>query len=306
MSDQDKTLKETLTEALSGNEDTTKVAEGETEQGISGKETAGETTTGGTPEYVSGIDISEIPEQDRPRIRTLLEKKAKLLEDGYQGKFKEVADFKKAQQELINAGLTVDEAKDVLNKHLEQKRNPQTTTTDKKDALKTLDKLIEQAPLEQRSALEQMRTIVQEEGIGAFLKEVGYDNMQSFVKDFRSLRDFAMATSGKMMEDRKSQINTDLEILSSKYGKDLIDKYREVIAEKGLQHPNLTINKIFQYEVPIEELEQAILLKGKKPLTEDKKKAISNTSSGITSATEKVDIKKSSFADILLSGIGKK
>ena len=305
MSDQDKTLKETLTEALSGNEDTTKATEGETEQGISGKETEGETTTGGTPEYVSGIDISDIPEQDRPHVRTLLEKKAKLLEDGYQGKFKEVAEFKKAQQELVDSGLTVAEAKDVLMRHLEQKRNPATTTTEKKDALKTLDKLIEQAPLEQRSALEQMRTIVHEEGIGAFLKEVGYDNMKSFVDDFKSLRNFAMATSGRMMEDRKKQINTDLESLSSKYGKDLVEKYREAI-ERAALNTTLPISKIFSIEVPIEELEQAILSKGKKPLTEEKKKAISNPSSGITSATEKVDTKKSSFADILLSGIGKK
>ena len=63
--------------------------------------------------------------------------------------------------------------------------------------------------------------------------------------------------------------------------------------------------QIFQYEVPIEEIEQAILSKGKKPLTEDKKKAITNPSSGITSATEKIDVKTSSYADILLKGIRK-
>mgnify|MGYP001583588945 FL=1 len=154
MSDQDKTLKETLTEALSGNKDTTKVAEGETKQGISGEETEAETKSGETAEYVSGIDISDIPEQDRPRIKDLLSKKAKLLEDGYQGKFKEVAEFKNAQEELVKAGLTTAEARDVLIKHIEQKRNPQpATTTEKKDALKTLDKLINEAPLEQRSAL---------------------------------------------------------------------------------------------------------------------------------------------------------
>ena len=45
-------------------------------------------TKSGEPakEYVSGIDLSDIPEQDRPRIKELFSKKAKLLEDGYQAK----------------------------------------------------------------------------------------------------------------------------------------------------------------------------------------------------------------------------
>jgi predicted regulator of amino acid metabolism with ACT domain len=303
MSNQDKTLKETIADAVGGNKDTASVPAAETKEGISGDEATGETKSGETPEYVSGIDISDIPEQERPRIKELLSKKAKLLEDGYQGKFKEVAEFKKAQEELVKAGLSVAEAKDVLLKHIEQKRNP-LAAAEKKD-IRTLDKLITEAPVEQRSALEQFRTIAQEEGIAAFLDKVGYKDMDSFVKDFKSLKDFAMATSGKLMEDRKIQIEKDLEALSSKFGKDLVEKYREVIAEKALQHPNVSINKIFQYEVPIEEIEQAILLKGKKPLTEDKRKAITSSASGITSATEKIDTKKSSYADLLMKGLGK-
>jgi hypothetical protein len=115
-----------------------------------------------------------------------------------------------------------------------------------------------------------------------------------------------MSSFGRMQEERKTQVNTELEKLSSKYGEELIGKYRDVITERGIQNPNLPIIKIFQFEVPIEEIEQAILLKGKKPLTEDKKKANSSPSSGITSATEKVDVKTSSYADLLLKGLGKK
>jgi len=306
MSDQDKTLRETIADAVSGNNDTAQAEAAETEQGISGKETEGETQSGGTPEYVSGIDISDIPEQDRPRIKELLSKKAQLLESGYQGKFKEVAEFKKAQDDLVKAGLTTAEARDVLMRYIEQKRNPQTSTTAEKKDIRTLDKLIEQSPLEQRSSLEQFRVIAQEEGVAAFLDKVGYKDMDSFVKDLKSLKDFAMSSSGRMQEERKIQVNTELEKLSSKYGEELIGKYRDVITERGIQNPNLPIIKIFQFEVPIEEIEQAILLKGKKPLTEDKKKANSSPSSGITSATEKVDVKTSSYADLLLKGLGKK
>ncbi len=293
MSNQDTTLKDTLMEVIGGNKDTAIAPEGETKEGISGEGTEGETKSGETPEYVSGIDISDIPEQDRPRIKELLSKKANLLEQGYQGKFKEVAEFKKAQDELVRAGLTTVEARDVLMKHIEQKRNP-TTTTEKKDALKTLDKLIEQAPYEQRSALEQMRTIILEEtGVSALNEKV--NKMEKLLGVYQQ----------SAYESKQKQITTDLGTLSEKYGKDLIEKYKEVITQRGLQNPNLSTTKIFSFEVPIEEIEQAILSKGKKPLTKEKKDAISSSGSGITSASEKVDVKKETFASILMKGLKK-
>ncbi len=292
MSNQDTTLKDTLMEVIGGNKDTAIAPEGETKEGISGEGTEGETKSGETPEYVSGIDISDIPEQDRPRIKELLSKKANLLEQGYQGKFKEVAEFKKAQDELVRAGLTTVEARDVLMKHIEQKRNP--VTSEKKDALKTLDKLIEQAPYEQRGALEQMRTIILEEtGVSALSEKV--NKMEKLLGVYQQ----------SAFDSKQKQIETDLTTLSEKYGKDLIEKYRDVITQRGLQNPNLSTTKIFSFEVPIEEIEQAILSKGKKPLTKEKKDAISSSGSGITSASEKVDVGKETFASILMKGLKK-
>ena len=293
MSDQDKTLQETLAEAIGGNNDTASSSANETEQGISGKGAADETKSGETPEYASGIDISDIPEQDRPRIKELLSKKAKLIEDGYVSKFQKVAQLDKIQKDLEKLGVTTEEAGDVLMKHIESKRNP-PTSTEKKDALKTLDKLLSEAPYEQRSALEQMRKIIQEEtGVSELKDKV--DKMEKLLGIYQQ----------SAMEQREKQVTTELTAFTEKYGKELVDKYADVIKEKAVQHPNLSIAQIFRYEVPDEEKEQAILLKGKKPLTEDKKKAITNTSSGVTSATEKVDVKKSSYADILLKGLGK-
>ncbi len=294
MSNQDKTLKETLTDALSGNIDTAKVPESETEKGISGEDTSGETKSGETPEYVSGIDISDIPEQDRPRIKELLSKKAKLLEDGYQGKFKEVSTLKKAQEDLVKMGLSTEEAYDVLSKHVQQKTNPVKTTEQKKDAVRTLDKLIEQAPYEQRSALEQMRTIILEE-----------TEVSEIKKDLDAIKKTLGVYQQSAFSSRQKQVEVDLGTLSEKYGKDLIEKYRDVITERGLQNPNLPLIKIFSFEVPIEEIEQAILLKGKKPLTTEKKQAISSSGSGITSAAEKIDTTKKSYADLLMQGLKK-
>ena len=293
MSEQDKTLNETVAEAMGGNKETAAAKATETEQGISSeKETEGETQSGGTPEYVSGIDISDIPEQDRPRIKELLSKKAGLLEKGYLDKFKEVAEFKKAQDDLVKAGLSLSEARDVLNRHIEQKRNP--TPSEKKEALKTLDKLIGEAPIEQRGALEQMRTIIKE--------ETGVSELSKKVEQMEKLLGIYQATA---MDSRQKQVEADLSKFSEKYGKELVEKYRDVITERALQHPTLPVNKIFQYEVPFEEIEQVILSKGKKPLTEDKKNAITSPASKITSAVEKIDIKKSSFQDILMAGRGK-
>ncbi len=160
MSKEDKTLQQTVAEAIGDTTETPIAETTETTEGLS-QETAGETQSGETPVYASGIDISDVPVEDRPRIEGLLSKKAKLLEKGYQPKFAEVAELKKAQEELRKSGLTVAEANQVLTEHLARKANP--TPLEQKKSLKVLDKLIENSPLEQRPALEQMRQIIQEE-----------------------------------------------------------------------------------------------------------------------------------------------
>ncbi len=293
MSDQDKTLKETIADAIDGNKETVHTDATETDQGISGQGAEGETKSGETPVYASGIDISDIPEQDRPWIRELLTKKAKLLEDGYQGKFKEVAQLKKVNEELSKLGITTDEARNAVIEYHQKKSNPKTTEQ-KKDALKTLDKLIEQSSIENRSSLEQMRTIILEETDTSVIK-----------KDLEDIKKSLGVYQQSAMDTRKKQVDADMNVLSEEYGKDLIEKYRDTITEKAVQYPNMALEKIFQIEVPIVEIKQAILTKGKKPLTNDKKQAISSSGSGITSAIEKIDIKKASFADILMSGFKK-
>lgn len=294
MSSEDKTLRETIAEGLGGNDETTKTQANETDKGISAGETSGETKAGETPEYVSGIDISDIPEEDRPRIKELLGKKAKLLEDGYQTKFKEVADYKKEKDNLSKAGITVQEASDALKKYISNKSSPELTKTDQKQTIKTLDKLIAEAPYEQQAALKQMRDIINEETeVSVIRKEL--DDIKKSLGFYQQ----------KAMQERKVQVENDLVKLSEKYGQELINKYKDIIVERGLQYPDATVSKILSIEVPIEEIEQAILLKGKKPLTKEKREAISSNGSGVTSAGEKIDVKTKSFADILMGGLKK-
>ena len=249
-------------------------------------------TKSGEPakEYVSGIDLSDIPEQDRPRIKELFSKKAKLLEDGYQAKFKGVAALAKAQQDMEAMGLQVDEAREVLTKHLESKKG-KVSESDKSKSLRTLDRLIDNASdADQKAALTQMRTIVEEEtGIKAI-----NERLDRFEK-------FYQVSAIESANKRQGQLDTEMKSLEGQYGTELIGKYREDILKHGMPTNN-TARRLLHAIAEPEEIEQAILAnktnKGVNRISEDKLNAISSNSSGITGSKEHLDTKKLGFKDI--------
>lgn len=285
MSGDDKNLQETVSEALKETQETLKTEETETKEELS-EETTGETEAGETPDYVSGIDISDIPEQDRPKFKEKLLQKASLLEKGYQEKFKEVASFKKAQDELIRQGLTVEEAQNVLIEYLERKRNPEKSTQ-KKEAIKTLDKLLETVSYEQRPAMEQLRKII--------LEETEVDKLRQEIKQ---LNELVGELRGETTTSKTQRVSQYVDSLIPKFGRNLIDKYREEFVNAHLAY-KIPLEKLIQSVVPFDELEQAILTKGKKPLTEEKKAGITSKPSGVSSATEKIDIKSTKLVDVI-------
>ena len=294
MSVENKTLQETVGSVV-GKQDANKDNQSsETQEGMSQETQSGETQSGGTPDYVSGIDISDIPEQDRPKFKEKLALKAKLLEDGYQPKFQEVAQLKKAQEELVKMGLGVDEAYDVLAKHIEQRRNPVVTTEKKKEAVKTLDNLLEKAPYDQRPALEQMRQIILEE-----------TNVGELRKEITDLRTLVKGLQGDNVSTKQTRVNQFIDGLSSKYPKELVEKYRANMVDAHLRY-NIPTGRILQTVVPLDELEQAILSKGKKPLTKEKKDAITSNPSGVASPTEKIDIKSKNLKGVIADLLSKK
>lgn len=290
MSNEDKNLKDTLSEVI-GETKTPQDQEGETKEGMSEVDTTGETKAGETPDYVSGIDISDIPEQDRPKFREKLVKKAKLLEDGYKGKFEEVADLKKTREYLRQQGLSAQEVNKAIADYLTTKNKPATaTTTEKKEALRTLDKLLESAPYEQRQALEQMRTIIKEES--------NQDKVDKLLQEVAQIKQTLGVVSHQTMETQYKKREVDLIQLEGVYGKDIVDKYKEKILNAGLRFTDPTKNLFFAI-VPPDELEQAILLRGRKPLTREKREAISSTGEGVATATEKIDVKSKSLAGVI-------
>ena len=226
--------------------------------------------------YVAGVKISEYPEQERAVAKKVLSDKAKLLESGYQKKFQEVAKFKKAQEDLVKMGLSVEEAQGVLEKHIEQKRNPVQTTAEKKEAVKTLDKLISEAPYEQRQPLEQMRQIILEEtNISKLEKKV--EDMERVVNYFR----------GKDIQLGEQTLNTDLTSLEAKFGKELIERYADDVKSEWRKYPNSKAKDILKYVVPDEEYEQALLSKRTK--TKEKLEASASSGSGVTSSSETIN-----------------
>jgi len=273
MSGNETTLKDVLREVKSEPVDATP----KDAKGVS-NDSSSETKSGETEEYVAGVKISEYPEQERAVAKKVLSEKAKLLESGYQKKFQEVAKFKKAQEDLVNMGLSVDEAQGVLAKHIEQKKNPVTITAEKKDAVKTLDKLIEQAPYEQRQPLEQMRQIILEEtNVSALSKKV--DEMDKVINYFR----------GKDIQLGKQTLETDLTSLEQRFGKEIIEKYRDDVVKEWNKYPNSKAKDILKYVVPDDEYDQALLSKRTK--TKEKLEASASSGSGVTSSTEAINTK---------------
>lgn len=281
MTGNDKTLRETVAEVVGE----TISHSSETHGGIS-KSQSGETSSGGTPEYVAGIDISDIPEQDRPRIKAKLESKLALLEKGYQPKFQEVASLKKSLEWLNSKGLTAEKAEAILIKAVEGEK---LTTTEKKK----LDKLIQDSPYEQKEALQNMRQII--------LEETDVGQLRAEVADLKKVVNYFQ---GKDMQLGENQLNQDLGSLREKFGKDFVDKYEEAIRGEWRKYPNSKAKDILKYIALDEEYEQAILSKGNR--NKEKQNAVTNVGGGVTSSSATMDVRKTGWKDLLTAVINEK
>lgn len=249
-----------------------------------------DTQSGGTSEkeFVGGVDISDVPEQDRPRIKELLSKKISLVEKGANEKFKEIAKYKKEKEELLSSGLTEDEASGVLREYLSKKTQ---TNTSKAENLRTLDKMIKESPAEQREALTNLRQIILEETSASELRKE-LDEIKRNVGIFNNER----------ANSRVETINKSLNALSADYGKDFIDKYRDEIVKQGLAYPQAEVKRLITAIADPDDIEKAILSKAsrKQNTNIDKKlAAITNTNSGMTTSIDNIDVKKETHKSLL-------
>jgi FtsZ-binding cell division protein ZapB len=274
MPEQEKTLRDTIVEASKQTQESSQAENVETKEGISEGD-KGETQSGGTPEFVGGVDISDIPEQDRPRIKELLSKKMALADKGVQDKFREIATAKKQYEAMIA--------------DLEQHKTATTVNAQQQKASKLLDQLTDSVPLEQRESLRQLRQIISEE-----------TNVSELQKQVKDLSEALNRLAGDTVNTKRQRAETELSSLEGKYGKDIIERYKDKILDVAVQY-NAPLRQVIHTVVPADELEQVILEKSKgdkKPLTQEKKNAISSNNATVKSA-QKIETKNRSWKQIL-------
>lgn len=260
--------------------------------------TTGETQSGGTPEYVSGVDISTLPEQERTVARKVLAEKGKLIEKGYQPKFAEVAEFKKQREQMLALGVSEQEAVEVIRNHVLAKTSAKDA---KKEVSRVIDQLKESAPdLETRKGLENLEAIVKElTNIDDIRKEL--DNMKKQVGYFQN----------NALRTREEVLGSSLASLEKEYGKDVIEKYRDDVIREGLKYTDAEPERLLHAIGDPKELRQAILLNsGKKDVRQQEKtNAITSPTSGMASSSaQEINVKTTPMKSLLshISGLAKK
>lgn len=284
----DKTLSQTIRAVMTDTKTPSNPVPGNPDKATS-EGTTGDTQSGGTPEYVSGIDISTIPEQERPIARKVLAEKAKLLEDGYQAKFKEINDFKREREEILKLGISTNEAAQVIRDHISSKTNAKDA---KKESSKLIDQLMESAPdLETRKGLENLKAIIKEQ-----------TNIDDIRKELDDLKSYVNHSRGREFQTREQSLNSAMDSLSTEYGKEFIDKYRDTIVKEGLKYTDADPEQLLGAIANPKELKQAILSNAPKKESERKQEkinAISSSTSGMTSPAQTIDIRKTSMKGIM-------
>lgn len=280
------TLAETMKDTQAQKAETGEAKTNDTERKET--QTSGETKSGDTPEYLRGIDISDLkdlPEQDRKLVMDKLEKKLELADKGIQSKLKEVADLKTVKESLAQRGLTAMEIDTAVSEYLTRKNTPK----DADKNTKLLDQMIEKSDPETKEALSQWRKIIAEEAQEAI----------------KTLREELSVVRNETISTRRDRIEKEVDSLREKYGDELVDKYKNDLIESALKFKAPVRNIL--HSIAPDEVEETILAKankGKKPLTEEKKQAI--TSSSTVTSSETTDIRKTSLGDLIRQGMKKK
>jgi hypothetical protein len=258
-----------------------------------------QTKSGTKPEFISGIDVSDLPDNmTREEFKVYLAKKGKLLEDGYQVKFKEVAEYKKEKDNLIAQGITPAEAGQIVRDAIANKKN-QTTNDVKKEIRREIDILKDEAPdLETRKGVERLEKIVME-----------LSKSSPEYKELKERLDRAEKALGhyqnKNIQTRVESLNESLDKLSGeKYDKDFIEKWREKIVEEGKKYPDADVKKIIKVITdPDEETDAILRTKAKEEKKErsvkEKINANDSSSSGVTGSEKAIDVQKYSLKGLI-------
>lgn len=258
-----------------------------------------QTQSGEKREFISGIDVSDIPDNmTKQEFKEFLNKKGKLLEDGYTPKFKEVAEYKKERDNLTALGVTPQEAAKIIREAVANKNNESKTEV-KKEIKREIDQLKEEAPdLETRKGIERLERIIME-----------LSKNSPEYKELKERLDKAEQSLGyvsqRELTNRADSLNEALDKLSdTRFDRAFIDKNREAIIAEGKKFPNAPLNKIIQVVTDADEYADAILKTAKKESNDknrlkEKLNANDSASSGVTGSEKQFDVNKNSLKNTL-------
>ncbi len=258
-----------------------------------------QTKSGDKPEFVSGIDVSDIPDNmTKAEFKEFLAKKGKLLEDGYTPKFKQVAEYAKERDAIVALGVTPQEASKIIRETIAARGNDSKSEV-KKDLKREIDQLKEEAPdLETRKGVERLERIIME-----------LSKSSPEYKELKERLDKAEQALGyvsqRELTNRAESLNEALDKLSdTRFDKAFIEKNRDAIVAEGKKFPNAPLNKIIQVVTDADEYADAILKTAKKESSDksrikEKINANDSASSGVTGSEKQFDVQKNSLKNTL-------
>lgn len=263
-----------------------------------------QTQAGEKPEYVSGIDVSKIPDNmTKSEFKEFLAQKGKLLEDGYQGKFKEIADYKKERDALLAQGVSIKDAAKIIR---EAVSNTDTKTEAKKEIKREIDALKDEAPdVDTRKGVERLERVI---------KELAPDSpeFKELKKEISEIKKALGYFQNKNTQSRVDNVNESLNKLSGeKFDKDFIEKYRDKAIEEAKKYPDAPLNKILQVISDPDDYDSALLKtknqeQKKENRIKEKINANDSASTGVTGSSKQFDVKKSSLKDTILHAFTQK
>ena len=259
---------------------------------------------------IADIDLTDVPEDQRPAVKKLLAEKVKSYDSGYRKKTEALAEEKKSikaqEEELLNLRAIQKKLKDnpelstaidkVFDEHRSGKLNKPTNNQQEAEA--EIDKMIaDTTDPAQREALRETKTIMLD-----LIKRnpQGADNKE-LKEEVASLKEKIEAIGSVTNRSVADRVDSEISTLEDEFGKDFIAKYREDVKALAIKYPNYNCQTIlFQQAANDAELEKALLTRAEKRKKGELKRKIDASEPGGPSVTDEIKPEKDSAGRVNL------
>ena len=183
-----------------------------------------------------------------------------------------------------------------VNKVISDFRSGKVTKPDTDSNLKKIDKLIKDADdPDQREKLRDIKAIVTEVA-EEIAEKSSSTKIAKLEEEIALLRNTSMIGLGE-------KIDSDIQKLEGKFGKDLVGKYKADIRAMALKYPQNSIPKIFKHLCDDSEYETAVLSDAKRKEKEELERKKAGSSQGGQDFTATTEAKKDKFGRTSLQSV---